>query len=465
MQKTSFKIIFGFMAAVLFSGAAHAELPMQQSFAPLVKKTSPAVVNIYTKRVVQERVGSISPFFNDPFFNQFFNAPQFGGPVRRRIENSLGSGVIVDAEGMVATNNHVVRNAAEINVVMADGQEFPAEKLLADARTDLAILKINTSGKKLPTLELTDSDAVEVGDIVLAIGNPFGVGQTVTSGIVSGVARTDVGISDYSFFIQTDAAINPGNSGGALIDMQGRLIGINSAIFSKDGGSLGIGFAVPANMVKTIIEAARHGNKVVRPWTGISAQAITPDMVESLGLKKAQGALANRIHPNSPAAKAGIKIGDVLLAINGREVQDPAALKFRLATVAIGGPIQLQVFRGGKTFDVTMTAEAPPEDPPRDETLLAGANPLAGAVVVNISPALIEDVGQLAQESGVVIVRVEGGNAARLGLQRGDIVISLNGDKVAAVKQLQKLLKSNSGAQWRFELQRGGKTINLTVSG
>jgi serine protease Do len=472
MQKISFKIIFGFVTAVIFSGAAYAETQvpqsmqqMQMSFAPLVRKTGPAVVNIYAKRIVQERMRSISPLFNDPFFNQFFNAPQFGGPVRQRIENSLGSGVVVDADGVIATNNHVIKDATEINVVMADGREFPAEKLLADARTDLAILKIHTKGEKLPVLELTDSDAVEVGDLVLAIGNPFAVGQTVTSGIVSGVARTDVGISDYSFFIQTDAAINPGNSGGALIDMQGRLIGINSAIFSRDGGSLGIGFAIPANMVKTIIDAARHGSKVMRPWTGISAQAITPDMVESLGLKKAQGALTNHIHPDSPAAKAGIKTGDVILAINGKEVQDPAALKFRLATMPVGTPLRLQVFRAGKTFDVAMTAEAPPEVPPRNETLIKGANPFSGAVVANISPALIEDVGQLAQESGVVILKAEGGNAARLGLQKSDIILSVNGEKVTAVDQLKKLLDAGNAGQWQVQLQRGARVMNLTITG
>ncbi|MFH1158963.1 MAG: DegQ family serine endoprotease [Pseudomonadota bacterium] len=438
---------------------------MQLSFAPLVKKTSPAVVNIYAKRVVQEQMRSISPFFNDPFFNQFFNAPQFGGPVRQRIENSLGSGVIVDADGMIATNNHVVRNATEISVVMADGREFTAEKLLSDARTDLAILKIDTNGEKLPVLELTDSDAVEVGDLVLAIGNPFGVGQTVTSGIVSGVARTDVGISDYSFFIQTDAAINPGNSGGALIDMKGLLIGINSAIFSKSGGSLGIGFAVPSNMVRTVIEASRHGGRVVRPWTGMSGQAITPDMVESLGLKKAQGSLVNHVRSSGPADKAGIKTGDVILSINGKDVQDPEALKFRLATVPIGSPIKLQVLRAGKIFEATMTAAAPPEDPPRDETLLKGANPLSGAVVVNISPALIEEVGSLPQDSGVVILRAEGGNAARLGLGKGDILLSVNGEKVVSVDQLQKLLKSGGVRQWRIQVQRGGQVMNLVITG
>jgi len=438
---------------------------MQLSFAPLVKKTSPAVVNIYAKRIVKQKMRSISPFFNDPFFNQFFNGSQFGGLVRKRIKNSLGSGVIVDATGVIATNNHLVKNATEISVVMADGREFTAEKLLSDARTDLAILKIDTKGEKLSVLKLTDSDSVEVGDLVLAIGNPFGVGQTVTSGIVSGVARTDVGISDYSFFIQTDAAINPGNSGGALVDMEGRLIGINSAIFSKSGGSLGIGFAVPANMVRTVIEAARHGGRVVRPWMGMSGQTITPDMVESLGLKKAQGSLVNYVRPSGPADRAGIRRGDVILSINGKEVSDPEALKFRLATVSIGSPIRLQIWRTGKIFKATIIATAPPEDPPRDETLLKGANPLSGAIVVNISPALIGEVGQLPKESGVVILKADSGKAAALGLGKGDILLSINGEKVVSVDQLQKLLKSANVRRWQIKIQRGSRMIKLTITG
>ena len=438
---------------------------MQLSFAPLVKKAGPAVVNIYAKRVVQEQMRAISPFFNDPFFNQFFSAPEFGGQARERVEKSLGSGVIVGADGVIATNHHVIKDATEISVVMADGREFTATKLLDDPRTDLAILKINPKGEKLTVLELADSDAVEVGDLVLAIGNPFGVGQTVTSGIVSAVARTDIGISDYSFFIQTDAAINPGNSGGALVDMQGHLIGLNSAIFSRDGGSLGIGFAIPANMVKTIIEAAQHGNKVLRPWTGMIGQTITSDMVENLGLKNAQGSLTARVAKDSPAEKAGIKPGDVILTINGKDIQDPVALKFRLATIALGSPIKLQISRAGKVFEVTMTAEAPPENPPREETLIKGVNPFSGAIVANISPALTEEMGTLGTDSGVVIYKVEGGTAARIGLQRGDIPLALNGEKITSVSQLKKLLQPSNATQWQMQIRRGGQVINLTVSG
>jgi len=433
------------------------------SYAPLVKKTSGAVVNIYAKRIVQERARLVNPFFNDPFFNQFFNAPQFSGPVRQRIENALGSGVIVDKKGIIATNVHVIKDAMEISVVTSDGREFPAEKILSDPRTDLAILKVKAND--LIALSLADSDAVEVGDVVLAIGNPFGVGQTVTSGIVSALARTDVGVSDYSFFIQTDAAINPGNSGGALINTDGDLIGINSAIYSKDGGSLGIGFAIPSNMLKTVIAAAEGGSKkIVRPWTGLTGQPVTADMVESLGLKKARGALINRVHPKGPATKAGIQPGDVILAINGKEVQDPEALKFRLATVPLGDMVTLQVWRGGKTIDVTMKAVAPPEEPRRDETLIKGPNPMAGATVVNISPALIEEFGQLPQESGVVILNAGGGNAATLGLQRGDIILTVNGKKISSVDQLQSVLNV-SGRQWQVQFQRGGQVLNLTING
>lgn len=460
-MRISFLSILFISAVLALSASAQAAPP--GSYAPLVKRTGPAVVNIYAKRVVQERAQVVSPFFNDPFFNQFFNAPQFGGPVRDRIENSLGSGVIVDETGIIATNVHVIKDATEISVVTSDGREFPAQKMLLDPRTDLAILKIDAKGAKLPTLELADSDAVEVGDVVLAIGNPFGVGQTVTSGIVSAVARTDVGISDYSFFIQTDAAINPGNSGGALIDTEGHLIGVNSAIYSRDGGSLGIGFAIPANMLKTVIEAAHHGSRIVRPWTGLSGQAVTADMVESLGLSVARGALINKVYPKSPADRAGIKQGDVVLSINGKDVQDPNALKFRLATVALGSPVAMKVWRAGKTIDTTMTAEAPPENPPRDEAVIEGLNPVAGATVVNISPALIEDLGAVPQEEGVVVLNAGNGIAARLGIQRGDIVLLINGAKVDSTKTLRAVLAK--GAQrWQVQIQRGVQVINLSIN-
>jgi len=463
------KIIFSLLlVSILMLGSVKSEaaLPMDGSFAPLVKKTSPAVVNIYTKRVVTERTRSISPFFNDPFFNQFMGgAGVMGrGGVRKRIENSLGSGVIVDgAQGLIATSNHVINEATEISVVMTDGQEYKAEKLLADPRTDLAILKLDDKHDTLPELAIADSDAVEVGDIVLAIGNPFGVGQTVTSGIVSGVARTDVGISDYSFFIQTDAAINPGNSGGALVDMNGALIGINTAIYSKDGGSLGIGFAIPANMVKSVLKAAKAGGKLERPWMGVSSQEVTPDMLEALGLDKVKGALVKKIYDGSPAAKAGIKVGDVIVSINGKEVLDPEAFKFRLATVEIGDNVEMQVIRKGKQLTFNMKAEKAPETTPKDETLIEGESILSGAVVANISPALYEQLGTLEAEEGVIVLEVKGGVAASLGIRKGDIISSINGQEVLSVKELLNMLKSNETHKWKALIQRGKSKITLTV--
>lgn len=436
---------------------------MQVSFAPLVKKAAPSVVNIYTKRVVRERV---NPFFNDPFFNQFFGGQFGGGLLRERVQNALGSGVIVQSDGHVITNAHVIRGADDITVVLSDGREFVARLLLSDERTDLAVLKIDAKGELLPALETGDSDELEVGDLVLAIGNPFGVGQTVTSGIVSAVARTAASISDFNFFIQTDAAINPGNSGGALVDMDGRLVGINSAIFSKDGGSLGIGFAIPVSMVKTVLHASARGNHVTRPWAGVVTQRVAADMIEGLGLSRPQGALVKEIHPKSPALDAGLKLGDVVLAINGREVNDPEALRFRMATVDIGQEAVLDVWRRGRKVTVSFKAVVPPEDPPRDERTVKGYNPLSGARVANLSPAVVEELGERAwAESGVVILDAGNGGAARVGLQEGDVILSVNDVAVRSAKQLVDLLAHSRGVRWLVQFQRGQKVLNVMVNG
>ena len=440
---------------------------IQLSFAPLVKQTSPAVVNIYAKRIVRERMRVISPFMNDPFFGQFFGQNFGGGAVQERIENSLGSGVIVDASGQIATNTHVIKGALEITVVLADGREFDAEKVLVDEKTDMAILRIDPKGEKLSYLPLADSDAVEVGDLVLAIGNPFGVGQTVTSGIISATARTGMGGLDYRYFIQTDAAINPGNSGGALIDMNGRLVGINSMIFTRDGGSLGLGFAIPANMVATVIDASKRGDKLVRPWTGLSGQSVTSDMMASLGLTRARGALINRVHPQGPGAKAGIQVGDVILSINGHDIQDPEALKFRLATVPIGGDILMAVSRGGKSFEAKMKAEAAPEVPARDTYQVDGRTPLAGATLANISPAVADEVGlDHPDAAGVVVMDVAAGTpAARMGLRAGDILLVVNGVDIPAVAQLKEALGASTNIRrWMVQLRRGAQVMNLMVT-
>ncbi len=468
------KTFSAFLLLILLSFIpAHAQgpaIPQSQaeiklSFAPLVKKAAPSVVNIYTKKVVQERV---NPFFNDPLFQQFFGR-QFGGGggfLRNRVQSSLGSGVIVQSDGHVITNAHVVRGAEEITVILHDGREFEAKRLLQDDRTDLAVLKIEGKGETFSALEAGDSDALEVGDLVLAIGNPFGVGQTVTSGIVSAVARTAVGISDFNFFIQTDAAINPGNSGGALINMAGQLVGINSAIFSKDGGSLGIGFAIPVSMAKAVLKASASGGRVTRPWSGVVMQRITPDMIEGLGLSTPHGALVKSLHPSSPAGQAGLKPGDVVLSIDGKEVNDPEALRFRMAMKEIGTPVDLKLFRKGQARDITFNAIAPPEDPPRNETEIKGRNPLSGATVANLSPAVVDELGDAAPvDEGVVVLNAKGVTAARLGLQKGDVIVSINGKKIKAVKDLKSILADERVTRWNLQIQRGEQVVNVTVTG
>ena len=428
------------------------------SYAPLVKKTAPAVVNIYTKLVVEQPVFGFNPLLNDPFFQQFL-----GAPLRKRMENALGSGVIVDKNGLILTNAHVVKNAKEIVVVLSDREEFRANIVLVDERTDMAVLKIDTKDKNIPYIKLGDSDDVEVGDIVLAIGNPFGVGQTVTSGIVSATSRTAAGVSDFNFFIQTDAAINPGNSGGALINMSGELIGINSAIYSKNGGYMGIGFAIPSNMAKVVVHAAKTDGKLNRSWFGVSAQAITNDIAESLGLDSHKGAMITAIHPASPAKKAGLRVGDIVVKINGYSVEQPTELRFRAAMVEVGNDINLEVFRGGEILKLHFTATKAPEDIPRDTTTLKGYNPFNGVTVANLSPALADEIGNIdMNERGVVVIKTVA--ISRLGLKKGDIIKSVNKVKIKSVKQLKKILRKNSRF-WNIIILRSGRTINITITG
>ena len=436
---------------------------MQLSFAPLVKAAAPAVVNIYSRQVVRSR--AISPLFNDPFFRRFFG-DRFGfGVPRERVQNSLGSGVIVDAEGTIVTNHHVIAGGDEIIVVLADRREFEAELLGSDERTDLAVLRIDPGDERLAFLELRDSDDVEVGDIVLAIGNPFGVGQTVTSGIVSALARTQVGISDLNFFIQTDAAINPGNSGGALIDMDGALIGINTAIYSKSGGSLGIGFAVPSNMVRTVIAGFTTAGKLVRPWLGAWGQPVTAEIAQSLGMERPSGVLINDVYPGGPAERAGIRVGDAVVTVNGRPVDDPKALNFRIATLPVGETAKLRLVRRGRETRVDLPLVAPVEDPPREVTELSGRHPLSGATVANMSPALADELGLSRFRPGVVILGMRRGTpAARLGFQPGDTVLEVNSGDVDSVNGLKRSVASPS-ARWQVVIERDGEKLNLVIGG
>lgn len=351
-----------FAALMLLSPAAAQTVPTSQgeitlSFAPVVKRAAPAVVNVFTRKTIQRR----SPFAGDPFFERLFR--EFGGAgTGRRMQNSLGSGVILTADGYIVTNNHVVGGADEVRVVLSDKREFDAEVVFADPQSDLALLKLDGVAE-LPVLELRDSDELEVGDLVLAIGNPFGVGQTVTSGIVSALARINGGGRGQigGYFIQTDAPVNPGNSGGALVDMAGRLIGVNTAIVSRSGGSNGIGFAVPANLVKQALSLALAGEtELSRPWAGIIGQNVTSDIAEGLGLLVPAGVIIADIHPESPLKEAGLRAGDVIYAFEGQPVDTLEELAFRMTALGVGGDAVIEFLRRGEQREARIPLRAAP---------------------------------------------------------------------------------------------------------
>ncbi len=435
-------------------------LELRMSYAPVVQKAAPSVVNVYAARVVENR----NPFMDDPFFRRFFGGGG-GGMPREQVQRALGSGVIVDASGLIMTNNHVIEGASEVKVALADKREFEAEVLLKDARTDLAVLRVKDSRERFTAIDLGNSDELQVGDVVLALGNPFGVGQTVTHGIVSALARTQVGITDYQFFIQTDAAINPGNSGGALVDLGGRLVGLNTAIFSRSGGSQGIGFAIPVNMVRVVIASAKSGGtSVKRPWLGAKLQAVTPDIAESLGLKRPAGALVASITDKSPAARAGLKTGDLIVAIDGQTVDDQNAFDYRFATKPLGGHAQLGIVRGGKEARVSIALETAPETP-RDEIVIGTRSPFMGVKVANISPALAEELRLDPSAEGVVILDIANGSVAQnLGFQRGDVIASVNNEKIARTRDLDRVAKENT-RRWSITIMRGGQSLSMTFSG
>ncbi len=432
------------------------------SFAPLVEQAAPAVVNIFTRRVVRRR--SVSPLFDDPFFRRFFGE-EFNFGERQRQENSLGSGVIVRPDGLIVTNHHVIEGAEEVKVVLSDRREFPAEVVTTDERTDLAILKIENGEGSFPFLELADSDELAVGDLVLAIGNPFGVGQTVTSGIVSALARTSVGVTDFNFFIQTDAAINPGNSGGALLRMDGKLAGVNTAIFSRSGGNQGIGFAIPANMVRTVIASVGTGGTVQRPWFGASGQDVTPEISEALGLERPVGVVISSVHPNGPADRAGIETGDIIVAMDGRPIANLDALRFRLAVGGLDRPAVATVMRNNRQMTVSIPREVPPEVPPRDQTQLSGDHPFAGATVVNLSPAVAVERGLNAAQTGILVIDVARRSPAqRIGLRVHDRVVEINGARPETVAELQDVL-AKSASRWSLSIRRGDRVLSVTVTG
>ena len=428
------------------------------SYAPIVQRVQPAVVNVYAAKTVQNR----NPLLDDPIFRRFFGG---GGQQPEQMQRSLGSGVMVDPSGLVVTNNHVIEGADQVKVSLSDKREFEAEIVLKDSRTDLAVLRIKDTKEKFPTLDFANSDELLVGDVVLAIGNPFGVGQTVTHGIISALARTQVGITDYQFFIQTDAAINPGNSGGALVDMTGKLVGINTAIFSRSGGSQGIGFAIPANMVRVVVASAKSGGKAVkRPWLGARLQTVTPEIAETLGLKLPNGALVANVTPGSPAARAGLKLSDLIVAIDGQSIDDLNAFDYRFATRPLGGTAQLDIQRNGKPVKLTVPLEIAP-DTGRDEIVIKSRSPFQGAKVANISPAVAEELRLDSNTEGVVVTDLaDDATAASVGFQKGDIILAVNNQKIAKTSDLEKATRE-SARLWRIIVVRGGQQINVTLGG
>jgi len=426
---------------------------VQLSYSPVVKQTAPAVVNIFTSRTVQAR--SRSSFFDQMFGMQ--RAP------RERVESSLGSGVIVRGNGVIVTNAHVVKGADELKVVLNDRREFEANVIAQDEETDLAILRIDTNGEIMPTLRVGADSEPEIGDIVLAIGNPFGVGQTVTSGIISALGRTNV--SDISSAIQTDAAVNPGNSGGALVNLQGELIGVNTAIFSRSGGSNGIGFAIPSELVGRAIDSALSEGRIVRPWIGARTNSIDTTMAAALGLDRARGAVINELLDGGPADKAGLDKGDVILSVGGTEINDDSGLRFKLATLRPRENTEIEYVRDGRTRSARVRVDTPQETPLRDERDLEGIHPFNGASIVNMSPALGEELGFDPYLEGVMVLKVRRGSAANYNrLRPGDLILDVNDTLVTSTRQLESLLFSEPvDVVWDVQIDRDGRIGSLPI--
>lgn len=429
------------------------QLQVQLSYAPVVKDTAPAVVNVFTSRTVRTRQ-------RVSFFDMMRD---MGRAPTESVQNSLGSGVIVRDSGIIVTNAHVVKGADELRIVLNDRREFDAKVIAQDEEIDLAVLEIDTKGERLPTLSIDKSNDLEIGDIVLAIGNPFGVGQTVTSGIVSALGRTNV--TNASSFIQTDAAVNPGNSGGALVDLNGNLIGVNTAIFSRSGGSNGIGFAIPGVLVARAVDSAVTEGKIVRPWLGARTSAVDSALAATLGLDRARGAIVSDVYPGGPADKAGLKLRDVVLSIDGTPINDDSGLRFKLATLKLGSRANVEIMRGGSTKILRTKIETPEEMPARDERFLDGYHPLDGATVVNMSPALGEEIGVDPYVQGVMLLSLARRSAAGSnGLRPADLILELNGEGITSARQLETLLITEENTEdWTLSIDRNGKIYDVPI--
>jgi len=440
------------------------------SFSEIVRRTGPAVVNISTVTLLEDSTAPEGSFFDNPFLRDFFGFPHPNRPdTRRRREQSLGSGVIVSPEGLIMTNNHVVEGAAEITVTLSDRNEYPATVVGTDPKTDLAVLRID-GGKALPTLAWGDSDRIEVGEFVLAIGSPFGLARTVTLGIISAKGRANVGIADYEDFIQTDAAINPGNSGGPLVNTRGEMIGINTAIFSQSGGYQGIGFAVPSNMARGILDQLLESGRVSRGWLGVTIQDLSADMAHHFGLSDVRGALIGDIMEDSPAAEAGLRRGDIILRFAGRPVRDVAALRNAVATTKPGSRVEIEVWRdNGRQRLKATVSERPGETRPgeragRERPAPARGLPL-GLRVADLTREIRRQLGIAPGEKGVVVVKVRPGSAAEAaGLRRGDVIQELNRRPVESVRAFEQAAAEAEGPSLLLYVNRNGRRSFVTLS-
>jgi len=440
------------------------------SFSQVVKKVALSVVNIYTTKTIRQDP-AMAPFFDDPFFRRFFGAP-FEGMPRERREQSLGSGVIVTEDGYILTNHHVVEGAEEIKVAFGDDKTtYDAKVIGNDPQTDLAVIKIE--GREFPSLTVTDSDKLEVGDVVLAIGNPFGVGQTVTMGIVSAKGRGGMGIVDYEDFIQTDASINPGNSGGALVDALGRLVGINQSIISRSGGSQGIGFSVPINLARYVMECLVTEGKVIRGYLGVIIQPITADLAKEFKLPENAGALVSEDTPRSPASEAGLKEGDVIIEFNGKKVTDNRHLRLMASQTRPGTKAPVKVIRDGKEQTVTVQlAELPSERLARSGRSPGGglrrdsqADVLDGVTVDDLDARSRSQLDLPTSLRGALVVDVEQGSpAAQAGLRPGDVILEINRQRVTSADEAVQFSEDVKGDRVLLRVYSGGGSRYIVIN-
>ena len=433
---------------------------------------TPSVVNISTMRVIKSRDEAPFDLFDDPFFRRFFG-DQFPHPniPKEHKEQSLGSGVIVSEDGYIVTNNHVIEKAQEIKVLLSNKKDYNAKLIGADPKTDIAVIKID--GKGLTALPWGDSNKLKVGEIVFAIGNPFGLNQTVTMGMISAVGRANVGIADYEDFIQTDAAINPGNSGGALINARGELIGINTAILSRTGGYQGIGFAVPSTMARQVMDSLVKYKKVVRGWLGVSIQEVTSDLAEEFGVKDLKGALVSGVIKGSPAEKAAIKQGDVILQYNGKVVEDTGHLRNMVSQTPIGTKVHVKLLRQKKEVEVDVViaelpkkmAEAPSRNAEESEENQEESTALTGLVVRELTPDLAARLGIDENENGVVVVKVDTDSKLfEAGIRPGDIVLQINQKNIATIEDYKKAAsKIRSKERVLLLIRRKGEDLFVSV--